>query len=89
MAFIRSALSTADMNICNCRRMYVLSLHAFFPEIPVNIRINLNCHKVESLPDICVADCVGLPLLVFAHLFSKVTVSYARRTGVRTEYNVK
>jgi len=48
----------------------------------------LYCQKLDFLLNISVADSVGLSSLVFTHLFSKIAVSDARRTGLKTEFNV-
>ena len=49
----------------------------------------LYCQKLESLSYVFAADSMGLSGFVFTHLLSKVTVSDARHTGVKTEFNVK
>jgi len=47
--------------------------------------------KLESMPKICTALSrpMGLSLLVFVQLFSKIARSNARQTSVKTEFNAK
>jgi len=49
----------------------------------------LYCQKLESLPKICAADSMCLPLLVFTQLFFECRTVGSSQTGAQTEFNAK